>query len=109
MDSDVAVAHDAALIGEACMGEGATFIRREGVKQECIALQMEGDDDARLLLYAQGLVNQAIADLLEDPEQLRKLVEIARLRPTLRLVVAARKHSGFCSPSERFPDHAICH
>jgi hypothetical protein len=34
----------------------------------------------------QGLVNQAIADLLEDPEQMRKLVEIARFKPTLRLV-----------------------
>ncbi|EPE62028.1 hypothetical protein L479_01585 [Exiguobacterium sp. S17] len=47
---------------------------------------MEGDDEARLLLYAQGLVNQAIADLLEDPEQMRKLVEIARSKPSLRLV-----------------------
>ncbi|WP_430637402.1 hypothetical protein [Sphingomonas hankookensis] len=86
MDSGIAGAHDAVLTGEACMGEGATFIRREGVKQECIALQMEGDDEARLLLYAQGLVNQAIADLLEDPEQMRKLLEIARFKPTLRLV-----------------------
>lgn len=68
------------------MGEGATFIRREGVKQECIALQMEGDDEARSLLYAQGLVNQAIADILEDPEQLQKLVDIVRFKPTLRLV-----------------------
>lgn len=86
MDSDIAGAHDAALTGEACMGEGATFIRREGVKQECIALQMEGDDEARLLLYAQGLVNQAIADILEDPEQLQKLVDIVRFKLTLRLV-----------------------
>ena len=86
MDSDIARGHDAALTGEACIGEGATFIRREGVKQECIALQMEGDDEARLLLYARGLVNQAMADLLEDPEQMRKLVEIARFKPTLRLV-----------------------
>ena len=86
MDSDAVGTHDAALTGEAYMGEGATFIRREGVKQECIALQMEGDEEARLLLYARGLVNQAIADLLEDPEQMRKLVEIARFRPTLRLV-----------------------
>jgi transcriptional antiterminator Rof (Rho-off) len=53
VDSDIACDHDAAQTGEACMGEGATFIRREGVKQECIALQMEGDDEARLLLYAQ--------------------------------------------------------
>lgn len=68
------------------MGEGATFIRREGVKQECIALQMEGNDEARLLLYAQGLVNQAIADILEDPVQMRKLVEIVKFKPTLRLV-----------------------
>jgi len=68
------------------MGEGATFIRREGVKQECIALQMEGDEEARLLLYAQGLVNQAIADILEDPEQMQKLVDIIRFKPTLRLV-----------------------
>jgi hypothetical protein len=86
VDSDIAGAHDAALTGEACMGEGAKFIRREGVKQECIALQMEGDDEARLLLYARGLVNQALADLLEDPEQRRKLVEIARFKPSLRLV-----------------------
>lgn len=62
------------------MGEGATFIRREGVKQECIALQMEGDEEARLLLYAQGLVNQALADILEDPEQLQKLVDIVRFK-----------------------------
>ena len=65
----------------------------EGIKQELadnielIELgEMEGDDEARLLLYAQGLVNQAIADLLEDPEQMRKLLEIARFKPTLRLV-----------------------
>lgn len=70
------------------MGQGATFIRREGVKQECIALQMEGDDEARLLLYAQGLVNQAIADILEDPEQLQRLVDIVRCKPTLRLVAS---------------------
>lgn len=68
------------------MGEGATFIRREGVKQECIALQMEGDNEARLLLYAQGLVNQAMADILEDPEQLRRLIEIVRSKPKLQLV-----------------------
>lgn len=68
------------------MGQGATFIRREGVKQECIALQMKGDDEARLLLYARGLVNQAIADILEDPEQMQKLVDIIRFKPTLRLV-----------------------
>ena len=86
MDSDIAGDHDAALIGEACMGEGATFIRREGVKQECIALQMEGDNEARLLLYAQGLVNQAMADILEDPEQLRRLIEIVRSKPKLQLV-----------------------
>lgn len=71
------------------MGEGATFIRREGVKQECIALQMEGDNEARLLLYAQGLVNQAMADILEDPEQLRRLIEIVRSKPKLQLVYNA--------------------
>jgi hypothetical protein len=86
VDSDIAGDHDGALTGEACMGEGATFIRREGVKQECIALQMEGDDEARLLLYAQGLVNQAMADILEDPEQLRRLIEIVRSKPKLQLV-----------------------
>lgn len=68
------------------MGEGATFIRREGVKQECIALQMEGDDEARLLLYAQGLVHQAMADILEDPVQMQRIIGIFRSKPTLRLV-----------------------
>lgn len=71
------------------MGEGATFIRREGVKQECIALQMEGDDEARLLLYAQGLVNKAMADILEDPVQMQRLIEIVRFKPKLRLVHSA--------------------
>lgn len=68
------------------MGEGANFIRREGVKQECIALQMEGDDEARLLLYARGLVNQAMADILEDPVQMQRIIDIFRSKPTLRLV-----------------------
>ena len=68
------------------MGEGATFIRREGVKQECIALQMEGDDDARLLLYAQRLIHQAIADILEDPVQMQRIIDIFRSKPRLRLV-----------------------
>lgn len=76
------------------MGEGATFIRREGVKQECIALQMEGDEEARRLLYAQGLVNQAIADILEDPEQLKRLVDIVRNKPTLRLVPSTEPGQG---------------
>ena len=76
------------------MGEGATFIRREGVKQECIALQMEGDNEARLLLYAQGLVNQAMADILEDPEQLQKLVDIVRFKPKLRIVHNHRAEDG---------------
>lgn len=71
------------------MGEGATFIRREGVKQECIALQMEGDDDARLLLYAQGLIHQAMADILEDPVQMQRILDIFRSKPKLRLVHSA--------------------
>ena len=71
------------------MGEGSTFIRREGVKQECIALQMEGDDEARLLLYAKGLVNQAMADILEDPVQMQRIIEIVTFKPKLRLVHSA--------------------
>lgn len=94
MDSDVAVAHDVALIGEACMGEGATFIRREGVKQECIALQMEGDDEARLLLYAQGLIHQAMADILEDPVQMQRIIDIFGSKPTLRLVHSCEPEHG---------------
>lgn len=66
------------------MGEGAKFIRREGVKQECIALQMEGNDEARLLLYAQGLIHQAMADILEDPVQRQRLIDIATFKPKLQ-------------------------
>lgn len=75
------------------MGEGATFIRREGVKQECIALQMEGDDEARRLLYAKGLVNQAIADILEDPVQMQRIIEIVTFKPKLQLVHSAPQGS----------------
>ncbi|WP_299111997.1 hypothetical protein [uncultured Bradyrhizobium sp.] len=71
------------------MGEGAKFIRREGVKQECIALQMEGNDEARLLLYAQGLIHQAMADILEDPVQRQRLIDIATFKPKLQLVHSA--------------------
>lgn len=75
------------------MGEGATFIRREGVKQECIALQMEGNDEARRLLYAQGLIHQAIADILEDPVQMQRIIDIVTFKPKLRLVHSAAPSS----------------
>jgi hypothetical protein len=82
------------------MSENIAAIRRESVKYECIADQIEGH--ARKLSIAKAITYEVVADILEDPEKMEELFRLATGKPNLRLVTT--KESGSDLQKSIFPD-----
>lgn len=66
------------------MNENIAAIRRESIKYECIADQVEGD--ARRLNIAKAITFETLAGILEDPMKRAELFSLATDKPRLKII-----------------------